>query len=132
MKAFSVQNSVPDCRENEDAVVVVLDNDAEDVVVVDNDEEDVGDFCWTGISMISGEGDLATFGRAGVIVTSESFGSEKCPLELFDETFLSKTFLSSFFVASIGTRWQISLLSGFRPRFRLFETFETFTTSEAL
>ena len=74
---------------------------------------------------------FVVLGIAGVIVTSESFGSEKCPSvsrELEDTEFGFATLVNeistSFFrlvlgLVSIGTRWQISLLSGFRPRFRL-------------
>ena len=74
---------------------------------------------------------FVVLGIAGVIVTSESFGSEKCPSlsrELEDTGFgfailvneISTSFLRLVLgLVSIGTRWQISLLSGFRPRFRL-------------
>ena len=66
-------------------------------------------------------------------MTSESFGNEKFPfVDCDDEDFgkINETSISFFSddadedgccSCSSGTKWQISLLSGFRPRFREFE-----------
>ena len=97
-------------------------------------EHGTGELFSEQISTISGEGDRAVradwagpvFGAAGVIVTSESFGSEK-PVSRVRvsgpgaETLTDATPTSgSAFPDSASTvmRWQMALLSGFLPRFR--------------
>ena len=60
------------------------------------------------------------FGLAGVMVTSDSLGKEKSfgPVSWLDVNVISTSGFRSGSGDTTDTRWQILLLSGFRPRFR--------------